>query len=441
MHRFIILFAIAIITLSALNCAQAQTVVRDDEVERVISKLMLPLFKAAQMPSESVKIYLVQDPSPNAMVQGGQNIFITTGMLTYSDDPHALLGVLAHELSHIKAGHLITSAIEAKNLSQKMMLGMLAGAIAGFATKSPEVAIGAIQTSQDNMFASLMQYSQSQENAADAGAIKILTRANIATSGLEGFLQYLGTQERPSFRTQDFYLRTHPLTSSRLDTLRSHSVTQDTGVPQDLKQKFARSVIKVFAFTNNPEQVLRTLEKENTINAKYAKAIAHYRLGHKDTAIALTDEILRSEPNNPYFHELKGQIYLEAPEIDKAVKHYEMAYNMQKSSDILRIEYADVLMMKSPSNAPKVVKLMEMNINHDLRDPTSWLLLSKAYQALKEQGNAGIALGFYSCLTGDLQTAKKYLAAAKKLGKTNKQITLRLQQLESMVSEMSVTED
>lgn len=427
--------------LSYINLASAQSIVRDDEVERVINKLIAPLFKAAQMPAESVKIYLVQDPSPNAMVQGGQNIFITTGMLTYSDDPHALVGVLAHEISHIKAGHLVTGSIEARNISQKMMLGMLAGAIAGFVTKSPEVAIGAIQTSHDNMFASLMQYSQSQENAADAGAIKIMTRANISTRGLEDFLQYLGTQERPSYRTHDFYLRTHPLTSSRLDMLRSHSVKQDSGLPQDLIQKFARSVIKVAAFTNNPNQVLKNLEKDNSVNGKYAKAIAEYRLGRKDIAIALIDEIQKFEPQNPYFHELKGQIYLEFADIDKALKHYEMAYNLLKNSDILRIEYAETLMMKSPENSSKVIKLMEMNINHDIHDPAAWLLLSKAYQSLKEQGNAGIALGFYSCLTGDLPTAKKYLAAAKKLNKSNKQTALRLQQLESMVSEMSIIEE
>ena len=52
--------------------------------------------------SKNIDLYIISDPNLNAFVQGGQNIFVHTGLLQKTKTPEQLAaGVLAHELGHI----------------------------------------------------------------------------------------------------------------------------------------------------------------------------------------------------------------------------------------------------------------------------------------------------------------------------------------------------
>ena len=47
-----------------------------------IRRIADPLFRAAAVNPAMVKVYVVEDRAPNAFVAGGQNIFVSTGLLT-----------------------------------------------------------------------------------------------------------------------------------------------------------------------------------------------------------------------------------------------------------------------------------------------------------------------------------------------------------------------
>jgi predicted Zn-dependent protease len=51
---------------------------------------------------------------------------------------------------------------------------------------------------------------------------------------------------------------------------------------------------------------------DQSLPAKYARAIAAYRAVDIKAALTLVDELISIEPSNPYFHELKGQILFES---------------------------------------------------------------------------------------------------------------------------------
>ena len=46
------------------------------------------------------------DDTPNAFVIEENKILLTTGLLKYVPNPEALLGIIAHEIGHIKNFHL-----------------------------------------------------------------------------------------------------------------------------------------------------------------------------------------------------------------------------------------------------------------------------------------------------------------------------------------------
>ena len=55
--------------------------IRDSEIEENLREFCLPIWQAANLRSNEVSIYIVNDPSLNAFVAGGENIFVHTGLI------------------------------------------------------------------------------------------------------------------------------------------------------------------------------------------------------------------------------------------------------------------------------------------------------------------------------------------------------------------------
>ena len=88
------------------NSAYSVSIIRD-EVEAVVKDLAQPLFSAAGIDNDKIKVFIVDDRSINAFVINNNSIFIHLGLLQYSTEPYVLLGILAHEIAHISAGHVL----------------------------------------------------------------------------------------------------------------------------------------------------------------------------------------------------------------------------------------------------------------------------------------------------------------------------------------------
>ena len=94
--------------LSMIATADAQVgqLIRDTELENSIRAYTAPLLEAVGLDGTSVQVHIINHSDVNAFVSGGKNIFIFTGLLQSSQTPNQLIGVLAHEIGHIRAGHL-----------------------------------------------------------------------------------------------------------------------------------------------------------------------------------------------------------------------------------------------------------------------------------------------------------------------------------------------
>ena len=104
------------ISALALTCAvipvaqaHAQSLLRDTEIEETLNDFTDPILRAGGLYPASVDIYLVNDPSLNAFVTRGQNIFLHSGLILEAENPNQLKGVIAHETGHIVGGHIVRS--------------------------------------------------------------------------------------------------------------------------------------------------------------------------------------------------------------------------------------------------------------------------------------------------------------------------------------------
>ena len=108
--------------------------IRDSEIENLLDDYSRPIFRAAGLGNQPIKVRIVRQDGFNAFVVDGQNVFVNTGTLTMSNTPNQVIGVIAHETGHIAGGHLagLRQRI-AQDSTKALLLQVLAlgGAIAG----------------------------------------------------------------------------------------------------------------------------------------------------------------------------------------------------------------------------------------------------------------------------------------------------------------------
>ena len=150
--------------------------------------------------------------------------------------------------------------------------------------------------------------------------------------------------------------------------------------------------------------------------ARYARAIAYYRIPQLDKALATIDGLIKDFPRDPYFRELKGQMLFENGRIADAVQPYEEAVRLAPTAALLRILLAQVYV---ESNDPKENKRAIAYLNDALRsedkDTQGWHLLATAYGRDNQIGMAALALAEEGLAGGRKKDARQQALRAKAL--------------------------
>ena len=88
----------------------------------------------------------------------------------------------------------------------------------------------------------------------------------------------------------------------------------------------ARIRAKLVGFLRPIEKILQLYPLEDqTLAARYARAIGYYRDSAIESALHELETLVAEEPQNPYFHELRGQILFESGRLREAWPSYEIA--------------------------------------------------------------------------------------------------------------------
>jgi predicted Zn-dependent protease len=406
----------AIALVFAQRNAAAENFIRDTEIEADIRTMVTPIWKAAGLEPNALHVYLIEDRQLNSFVAGGQNEFINTGLIMRAETPNQLLGVLAHETGHVAGGHLTRAQEAMHNASIEGIIAMVLGAAAAVAGRSGAPLLGAEGVAQR----ALMQYSVTQEASADQAALTFLDRTGQSARGLLQFFQILQGEELLSGARQDPYLRTHPLTAQRIENVRNHvehsrfSDVPDTAANIELLKRIK---VKLGAFTAPPSSTLAAYpETDQSVLARYARAIAYYRVPKLDKALPTIDGLIRDYPKDPYFRELKGQMLFENGRIADAVQPYEEAVRLAPAAPLFRISLAQVYV---EVNDPKLNKRAIAYLNDALRtedkETTGWHLLATAYGRDGQFGMAALALAEEGLSAGKKKEATQQASRAKAL--------------------------
>ena len=428
--RIFTLVLAALVALAPLGAARAQqgqrlNLIRDAEIENTIRTFTTPIWRAAGLDPNAVEIMIVQDNALNAFVAGGQRIFINTGLIMRTETPNQLIGVMAHESGHIAGGHLARMQEELRNLTTLQILEALlgAGAMAGGAASGGGVGrggggstTGAGGPRAPGSLMAFLHYTQTQESAADQAAITYLQRTGQSPKGTVEFLQLLQRDERMQIARRDPYLTTHPLTPDRIKAFEEAASRSPYLNTPDTPQALAihhRMVAKLMGFITPDTALARFAEADRSVPARYARAIAWYRKGALGSALLGIDGLIKEYPNDPYFHEVRGQMLYENGRAGESVASYRRAVQLLPGNGLIKIDYARALLdTNNPENDRDAVRNLELAVQQESDNFDLWRLMASGYSKLNNPGMTSLARAEMAALRGQRAEAQAHADAA-----------------------------
>ena len=192
-------------------------VMEDPLLQDWISGVGYRVVAAGERPEQPFTFFLLNFREVNAWATLGGYIAMNAGLVLEAENEDEVAAVLSHEVAHVTQQHILRSVEKAKKDALPIALGMLGAILAaqsagdsGDATQAALVSgLALIQQRQIN-------YTRTSEQEADRVGIRTLARAGFDPMAMAGFFQTMQRLTRGEGVTVPEYLRTHPLTTSRI---------------------------------------------------------------------------------------------------------------------------------------------------------------------------------------------------------------------------------
>jgi predicted Zn-dependent protease len=216
----------------------------------------------------------------------------------------------------------------------------------------------------------------------------------------------------------DPYMQSHPLPTERvraLEGMARQSPHWDKKDPPALQARHDLARAKLYGFIDPRDGVARRYPiSDQSIAAKYARAIASYRFGNVPGALQQVDALIQAQPQNPYFHELKGQALLEAGRPAEAIAPLRRAVQLAPHPALIQVMLAQaILASNNKALAEEAVGLLETAIRREPESADGYDQMALAYGRKGDLARADLASAQASFTRGDLTTARALANRAK----------------------------
>lgn len=408
--------AMAVTTILLTATASAQGLIRDTEIEEILREWTDPILEVAGLTPEDVNLYIINDPSLNAFVANGQRIHIHTGLIIAAETPGQIKGVIGHETCHIACGHSVSRQRAAQIASRPALVSIGLGILA---IAAGEGGAGAALIGSSQQFAALnfFVHTRSEEAAADAAAVEYLSEIGESPMGIVEFFEKFRYQEVLSDARRQPYFRAHPLASDRIRTARAlaeESGLSDTPPTERAQHQYEMMRAKLIGFLDTSNKVRNEYPQSDTsAPARYARAIAAMQASDITVALKEIDLLLETEPDNPYFHELKGQILFESGRSAESVEPHKRSLELKPDQPLLLINYARSLNARGePGDVELAETALRDAIISEPDNAFAWAQLAIALESQGRRAEAQLATAESSYAIGDIVRANAFARRA-----------------------------
>ena len=398
--------------------ADSIPLVRDTEVERLLKSYEEPILRVAGLEPAAVKMYLVQDSSLNAFAAEGQNIFVNTGLLQQLHSPNEVIGVLAHETGHIAGGHLVRDSSAISKAMVPMLLGVAAG-VAAMIAGAGEGGMVLMGLGMSASQAQFLQFSRAQEATADQMGQKYLRETHQSGQGMLDVFERIADEQAMSAYKIDPMATDHPADRDRMELLQriaDSSPYKDIRDSPEAMHAFHMMQAKLAGFIDNVDMVLtRYPPSDSSEEAHYARAVAYFRQPDLQKALAECDALIKTEPKNPYFWELLGQIYVDMSRPETGVPPYQKSVDLLPDAPLLRVSLAAAqLATEKRTLAAPALENLKIALRQEGDNSFAWFEAAQAYSQLGNEPMANLSTAERYYNAGAMKSAAHFAVLAQR---------------------------
>src|SRR5216684_1272633 len=419
--------ALALAPLSALaEQEKGPPIIRDTEAEQLLREYTRPILRTAGLEKQNIQVVILNEKVFNAFVADGRRIFVNYGALMQSETPNQIIGMLAHETGHLAGGHLSKLREQLAQAQTQMIIAMLLGAgamVAGARSGSSNSGLAnagaaAIAGPQEMIRRTLISYVRQQEENADRAGVKFLTATGQSAKGMYETFRRFTNESLFAARDADPYLHSHPMPAERvaaLEALARSSPYWDKKDDPALQLRHDMVRAKVSAFMERQDTVFRRYQPSNdSLPARYARAIATYLHGDLRSALAQIDGLIQVQPNNPYFYELRGQALLEGGKPAEAIAPLRKAVQLSNNAPLIEMLLGQALVgTNDKAHTEEAIAILRAVVARETEAPLGYTQLAMAYGRKGDFAQADLASAQAAYLRGDNKTARDLASRAK----------------------------
>jgi predicted Zn-dependent protease len=401
-------------------------VLRDTETEQLLREYTRPILRAAGLEKQNIQMVIINQGVFNAFVADGRRIFVNYGAIMQSETPNQIIGVMAHETGHLAGGHLAKMREQMAQAQTQMIIAMLLGAGAMVAGAQGGGSNSGLANAGAAMFSApgemirrnLLSYVRQQEENADKAGVKFLTTTGQSARGMYETFKRFTDESLFAARGSDPYVQSHPMPAQRvaaLEELARSSPYWDKKDDPALQLRHDMVRAKISAFMERQETVYRRYPlSNNSLTSRYAHAISTYLHGDLRSALSQIDALIQQQPNNPYFHEVRGQALLEGGKPQEAIAPLRKAVALSNNSPLIEMLLGQAL-VATGNNAytDEAIAILRAAVAREGEAPIGYMQLAMAYGRKGDYAQADLASAQAAYLRGDSKTARDLASRAK----------------------------
>ncbi len=152
--------------------------------------------------------YVVDDPSVNAFAIPGGHVYVNRGLIAQADKVDMLAGVMAHEISHVVARHVI------KQAEQQQTIGAIGSILLGQNPNALAVLVANIAAG-----GAMARFSRSDEKQADDMGLDLMNRGGYDPHGMLDMFQKLLALDQGGTSAIGKFFQDHPGTTDRINDI------------------------------------------------------------------------------------------------------------------------------------------------------------------------------------------------------------------------------
>ncbi len=418
----------------------------DPQLHDYLESLIYRLVTHSELQDRRIELVVVDNEVLNAFAVPGGIIGIHSGLLLYAQSEDELATVLAHEIAHLSQRHFSRGVEQQQKQQSWSMAGMLAGLVL-VATTGSSAGLAALSASQAAAIESQLRFSRANEQEADRIGLQTLADAGMDPHAAPLMFERMLAASRYARGSHiPEFLRTHPLSESRISDTRNRARQYPKQVrAESFEFHLMRARVQV-RHADTPQRAVAEFRSEldgETLSqeaALYGLALALTEAGQPSEARRAIDRLLAHKPHQIEYIIASAEIDLAVGEAQAAVRALYRELQLYPGNHALTMAYAKSLQQDNQAHIGEEVLLEQSRLRPN--DPGLWYLLAEV------AGLSGNVIGLhraraeYFILNGRLDRAEKQLNYALELAQrdyhTSALVNQRVQDIAELRRQMDL---